>query len=59
MAYEPFYGSHEHFWGWRCIFCGEIVDDVIIENRRWLKKGIVSDDARAQRFFPRKVKEVD
>jgi hypothetical protein len=22
-------------------FCGEIVDDVILENRRWLKTGIV------------------
>ncbi|MGZ3534487.1 MAG: hypothetical protein ACXU9K_04615 [Thermodesulfobacteriota bacterium] len=44
MAYEQFYGSHEHFWGWRCIFCGEIVDDVIMENREWLKKGVVSDN---------------
>ena len=33
MVYEKFYGPHEHFWGWRCIFCGEIVDQVILENR--------------------------
>jgi len=33
MVYEKFYGPHEHFWGWRCIFCGEIVDPVILENR--------------------------
>ena len=34
MTYEKFYGPHEHFWGWRCIFCGEIFDPVILENRR-------------------------
>jgi hypothetical protein len=39
MAYEQFFGSQEHFWGWRCIFCGEIVDDVILENREWLNTG--------------------
>jgi hypothetical protein len=33
MVYEKFYGPHEHFWGWRCIFCGEIIDPVILENR--------------------------
>ncbi len=44
MAYEQFYGGNEYFWGWRCIFCGEIVDDVVLENRQWLKKGIVPDN---------------
>ena len=39
MAYEQFFGIQEHFWGWRCIFCGEIVDDVILENREWLNTG--------------------
>jgi len=34
MTYETFYGSHEHFKGWRCILCGEIIDQVILENRR-------------------------
>jgi hypothetical protein len=37
MAYEKFYGPHEHFFGWRCIYCGEIVDQVILENRVWRK----------------------
>ena len=23
-----------------CVYCGEIVDEVILENRRWLKTGI-------------------
>ena len=42
VVYEQFYGGQEHFWGWRCIFCGEIIDDVIIENRQWVKKGVES-----------------
>ena len=33
MVYERFYGSDEHFSGWRCISCGEIIDQVILENR--------------------------
>jgi hypothetical protein len=37
MAYEKFYGPHEYFFGWRCIYCGEIVDQVILENRFWKK----------------------
>jgi hypothetical protein len=32
MVYEQFFGDQERFWGWRCIFCGEIVDDMILEN---------------------------
>ena len=31
--YQKFYGHCEHFLGWRCIVCGEIIDQVIIENR--------------------------
>ena len=37
MVYENFYGLQEHFWGWGCILCGEIVDQVIMENRQWTK----------------------
>ena len=33
MAYEKFYSAIEDFFGWRCLFCGEIVDQVILENR--------------------------
>jgi hypothetical protein len=39
MFYEKFYGPHEHFWGWRCIFCGEIFDQVILENRLQVRVG--------------------
>ncbi len=33
MVFEKFYGICEEFFGWRCIFCGEIIDQVILENR--------------------------
>ena len=26
MVFEKFYGNCEEFFGWRCIFCGEMVD---------------------------------
>jgi hypothetical protein len=34
MIHDKFYGPHEHFWGWKCVICGEIVDHVILENRQ-------------------------
>jgi DNA-directed RNA polymerase subunit RPC12/RpoP len=37
MVHEIFFGLHEYFWGWRCIICGEIIDPVILENRRGYK----------------------
>ena len=33
MTYEKFWGKAEDFLGWRCVACGEIVDQVILENR--------------------------
>jgi hypothetical protein len=33
MANERFYGPGDPFWGWRCVFCGEIFDPLISENR--------------------------
>jgi hypothetical protein len=34
MTREQFYSSHDYFWGWRCIACGEILDEIILANRR-------------------------
>jgi hypothetical protein len=34
MVYERFYSLDEPFSGWRCILCGEIFDQVILENRQ-------------------------
>ena len=45
MVHEKFYGSnsgsgsHEPCWGWRCIICGEIIDEVTLEHRKWMKVG--------------------
>ncbi len=50
MAYEQFYGDQEHFWGWRCIYCGEIVDSVILENRQLSKKEADSDNKKPERL---------
>jgi hypothetical protein len=33
MFYQKFYGTEEHYSGWKCIFCGEVLDQVILENR--------------------------
>ena len=38
MVLEKFYGTSEVFFGWRCITCGEIVDQVILENRLGQKR---------------------
>ena len=37
MVPEAFYGQDDVFQGWRCIFCGEIIDRVILRNR-WTQK---------------------
>jgi len=39
MVYERFYGADDHFSGWRCILCGEIIDQVILENRQTKVEG--------------------
>lgn len=39
MIHDKFYGPHEHFWGWKCVSCGEIVDQVILENRELTRMG--------------------
>lgn len=41
MTHQKFYGFQETFVGWRCIICGEIIDDLILENRRRLRTGQV------------------
>ena len=33
MAYEKYYSLEGEFWGLRCICCGDIIDQIILENR--------------------------
>lgn len=39
MFSDQFRGTTERFWGWKCIFCGEIIDPLILENRRLMSTG--------------------
>jgi hypothetical protein len=48
MVYEKFYGPNGHFGGWRCILCGEIIDQVILENRYWSKTGGQNKERRRE-----------
>ena len=47
MAYEKFFGQADDFFGWRCILCGEIIDQVILENRR-TKRGRQNREKRRE-----------
>ena len=39
MIYDKFYGHYESYWGWKCVICGELVDQVILENRELVRMG--------------------
>jgi hypothetical protein len=39
VIFDKFYGPHGQFWGWKCVICGEIVDPVILENRKLMRTG--------------------
>jgi hypothetical protein len=39
MIYEEFFGPTGPFLSWRCLICGEIVDQTIIENRDYQSGG--------------------
>lgn len=50
MIYDKFFGPHEHFWGWKCVICGEIVDQVILENRQLIRMGQVPNARNRKRW---------
>ena len=51
MIYDKFYGSHDQFWGWKCVICGEIIDQVILLNRQLNKVGgIPKVKSRTKRY---------
>ncbi|RMG60910.1 MAG: hypothetical protein D6713_01540 [Deltaproteobacteria bacterium] len=33
MIYERYQDMLEVFYAWRCVICGEVVDDVVLKNR--------------------------
>ena len=37
MVYEKLYHKTDQLEGWRCVFCGDYIDRVIQENRKFLK----------------------
>jgi len=49
MIFDKFYGPFEHFWGWKCVICGEIVDQVILENRELMIMGQVPNTRSRKR----------
>jgi hypothetical protein len=42
MIHEKFYGSDEPYWGWKCVYCGEVFDQIILENRNGLGKLVMA-----------------
>ncbi len=42
MVLESFYSQDGAFRGWRCVSCGEIIDEVILRNRRQQLRGVSS-----------------
>jgi hypothetical protein len=48
MVNEKFYGPGDPFWGWRCVYCGEILDPLIFENRNLGRKIVMVGRKRIQ-----------
>jgi len=34
MIYEKIYHETNPLWVWKCIYCGDYIDEVILENRQ-------------------------
>ena len=47
MNYEKVYCETEQSWGWSCISCGEYIDEVILENREYVKT--IQEDKREKK----------
>ncbi len=42
MVQESFFGLDEQFTGLKCVICGEVIDPVILKNRRLMEAGQVT-----------------
>jgi hypothetical protein len=54
MALERFCDLYDEmgqlcFMGWRCLTCGEVIDPVIVRNRRARQKPVLPLRSRARR----------
>ena len=49
MIQDKFYGHYDSYWGWKCVICGELIDQVILENRRLIKMGQVPNTRNTKR----------
>jgi hypothetical protein len=47
MIYQKFHGLHEHFFGWKCILCGEIIDYLILMDADSQRLSGLRDQSRA------------
>ncbi len=34
IVYEKIYYGTDPFWTWKCVYCGDYIDQVILENRQ-------------------------
>jgi hypothetical protein len=50
MFYEKIYYETEQFWVWKCVYCGEYIDRVILENRLLIRTGRVPNIRNRKRL---------
>jgi len=48
MIRESYYVDFEMFSGWKCIMCGEVLDPVILNNRRLSRQHEITDQSAAR-----------
>jgi hypothetical protein len=47
MIYQKFYSLQEHFFGWRCILCGEIIGYLILMDAGSQRLSSLRDQSKA------------
>jgi len=50
MIYEKIYYKTEHSWVWKCVYCGECIDRVILENRLLIRTSRVPNIRNRKRL---------
>jgi DNA-directed RNA polymerase subunit M/transcription elongation factor TFIIS len=57
MIHEKIFHETEHFWAWKCVYCGECIDRVILENRQFqeanrAKRGRKNQASSKESYLP-------